>query len=245
MENSRLAVYFGEKLAQILSQKIKAVYPKFDAHSYCGQIAATTPKLGYSQRILAHANALNELLPPDFRRAAEILVAILGEENPSETGMFKHFYWTLPLAKYVEIYCLDDFEASMSAIEEITKRGTGEYAVRAFIKKYPQNSLKTMTQWAHSSNFHLRRLASEGLRPKLPWASKLELFVCNPSPVFAVLEVLKEDEVRFVQHSVANNVADYLKVNFAAAKELLMRWQSSQNKNTQQIIRHATRKIKI
>ena len=198
MENSGLAVYFGEKLAQILSQKIKAVYPKFDAHSYCGQIAATTPKLGYSQRILAHANALNELLPPDFRRAAEILVAILGEENPNETGMFKHFYWTLPLAKYVEIYCLDDFEASMSAIEEITKRGTGEYAVRVFIKKYPQDSLKTMTQWACSSNFHLRRLASEGLRPKLPWASKLEIFINDPSPVFAVLEILKEDDVRFV-----------------------------------------------
>ena len=102
-----------------------------------------------------------------------------------------------------------------------------------------------MTQWARSSNFHLRRLASEGLRPKLLWASKLELFISDPSPVFAVLEILKEDEVRFVQRSVANNVADYLKVNFAAAKELLMRWQSSQNKNTQQIIRHATRKIKI
>lgn len=70
-------------------------------------------------------NALNELLPPDFRRAAEILIAILGEENPNETGMFKHFYWTLPLAKYVEIYGLDDFETSMSTIEEITKRGTG------------------------------------------------------------------------------------------------------------------------
>ena len=80
---------------------------------------------------------------------------------------------------------------------------------------------------------------------KLPWASKLELFISDPSPVFAVLEILKEDEVRFVQRSVANNVADYLKVNFAAAKELLVRWQRSQNKNTQQIIRHATRKIKI
>ena len=72
MENGGLAVYFGENLAQILSQKIKAVYPKFDAHSYCGQIAESTPNLGYSQRILAHAKVLNELLPPDFRRAAEI-----------------------------------------------------------------------------------------------------------------------------------------------------------------------------
>ncbi|MFC2429316.1 MAG: hypothetical protein ACFNTA_10245 [Campylobacter sp.] len=61
MENGGLAVYFGENLAQILSQKIKAVYPKFDTQSYCGQIAKSAPKLGYSQRILAHANALNEL----------------------------------------------------------------------------------------------------------------------------------------------------------------------------------------
>ena len=78
MENAGLTVYFGENLAQILSQKIKAVYSKFDAQSYCGQIAERTLNLGYSQRILAHANALNELLPPDFKRAAEILVAILG-----------------------------------------------------------------------------------------------------------------------------------------------------------------------
>ena len=55
MENGGLAVYFGENLAQILSQKIKAVYPKFDAQSYCGQIAKSTPNLSYSQRILAHA----------------------------------------------------------------------------------------------------------------------------------------------------------------------------------------------
>ena len=92
MENGGLAVYFGENLAQILSQKIKAVYPKFDAQSYCGQIAESTPNFCYWQRILAHANALNELLPPNFKRAAEILIAILGEENPNETGMFKHFY---------------------------------------------------------------------------------------------------------------------------------------------------------
>lgn len=148
----------------------------------------------------------------------------------------------MPLAKYVEIYGIDDFETSMGAIEEITKRGTGEYAVRAFIKKYPQDSLKTMTQWARSSNFHLRRLASEELRPKLPWASKLELFISDPSPVFAVLEVLKEDEVRFVQRSVANNVAGYLKINFAVAKKLLIRRQSLQNKNTQRIIRYAVKK---
>jgi 3-methyladenine DNA glycosylase AlkC len=100
-----------------------------------------------------------------------------------------------------------------------------------------------MKKWAASGNFHLRRLASEGLRPKLPWASKLDLFINEPAPVFGILELLKEDPVRFVQKSVANHITDYIKVNPTAAGELLRSWQRSRNENTAWIIRHATRKL--
>lgn len=150
----------------------------------------------------------------------------------------------MPLAKYVEIYGIDDFETSMGAIEEITKRGTGEYAVRAFIKKYPQDSLKTMTQWARSSNFHLRRLASEELRPKLPWASKLELFISDPSPVFSAPETLKEQGA--LRAALGRKQRRGLsKDKFRRRKKLLIRRQSSQNENTQRIIRYAAKKIKF
>ena len=170
-------------------------------------------------------------------------MAILGEENPNETGMFTHYYWILPIGKFVQEYGIEHFERSMKAIEEITKRNTGEYAVRPYIRKYPEASVKIIEQWAKSPNFHLRRLSSEGLRPKLPWASKLETFIEAPAPVFKILELLKEDEIVFVKKSVANHLTDWLKVNRTAVLPLIERWQSSENPHTQWIIKRATRKM--
>jgi 3-methyladenine DNA glycosylase AlkC len=133
----------------------------------------------------------------------------------------------------------------MHAIEEITKRNTGEYAIRPFLRKYPDKSINQLVNWAKSENFHLRRLSSEGSRPKLPWSTKLDAFIDKPEPVFKILDILKEDNVKFVQKSVANNVADYLKVNYEAARTLLLEWSKSNNINTKWIIKHATRKISI
>lgn len=156
--------------------------------------------------------------------------------------MFTHYYWILPIGKFVELYGIEYFSLSMNAIEEITKRNTGEYAVRPFIRKYPEKSLEIIEKWAKSPNFHLRRLASEGLRPKLPWASKLDTFIENPAPVFQILELLKEDEILFVKKSVANHLTDWLKVNKEAVLPLIHRWKISENPHTQWIIKRATRK---
>lgn len=245
MSEYSLAQHFGVNLAELLSSKIKAVYAEFNEQKYIKSIASEVDLLTYSGRIKLHANKLHLALNLDYKDQIKILTSVLGEENPNETGMFKHYYWILPIGKFVELYGLGEFEISTDAIAEITKRNTGEYAVRAFINKYPQKMLDVMRGWARSDNFHLRRLASEGLRPKLPWASKLEIFIDDPKPVFEILELLKEDSVKFVQRSVANNIADYLKVNFNAAKELLLNWDASQNPNTKWIIKHATRKIGI
>nr|WP_286669037.1 DNA alkylation repair protein [Fodinibius salicampi] len=132
----------------------------------------------------------------------------------------------------------------MEAIGEITKRNTGEYAIRPFIRAYPDQTLRQMKIWATSENFHLRRLALEGLRPKLPWATKLELFINQPEPVFDILEFLKEDTVLFVKKSVANHIADYLKVNPTAVEGFISDWRSSENEHTQWILKYAMRNPK-
>ena len=85
--------------------------------------------------------------------------------------MFKHYYWVLPIGKFVEKYGLENFSVSIKAIEEITKRNTGEYAIRPYLRRYPKKTIAVMEKWSKSKNFHLRRLASEGTRPKLPWAT--------------------------------------------------------------------------
>ncbi len=91
----------------------------------------------------------------------------------------------------------------------------------------------------------MRRLASEGLRPKLPWATKLDVFINDPKPVFDILDLLKEDDVMFVKKSVANHLTDWLKVNYEPTVKLIDTWKKSENKHTKWIIKRATRKIMI
>lgn len=239
----KITELFGANLATLLAQKIESVYPEYPSKAFIDAVGTNTANKTYTQRIETIADELHKHLPANYNQALGILTGILGPENPNETGMFTRFYWIMPIGKFIEKYGLDNFEASMDALAEITKRNTGEYAIRPYIRKYPTQALARMKNWAQSDNFHLRRLASEGLRPRLPWAPKLDQFIENPQPVFEILELLKGDNVKFVQKSVANHLTDYLKVNPNPTRALINTWSKEDNKNTQWIIKHATRKL--
>lgn len=238
----KLTEFFGANLAAILSDKILAVYPEFKSNSFISEVKNHCQGLTLTQRVELIADQLKEFLPSDYEKSINILTSIMGPENPQETGMFTNYYWLMPVGKFIEKYGLEHFDISMQAIEEHTKRNTGEYAIRPFVRKYPDEVVRQMKTWTQSENFHLRRLASEGLRPKLPWASKLDLFIENPTPVFEILELLKEDPVKFVKKSVANHLTDYIKVNPEAAFQLIDSWSKTDNIHTLWIIKHATRK---
>lgn len=237
--------YFDAELARLLSEKIEKIYKPFDSNSFIRSVDAKYKQMALKERVELMADQLHQHLPGDYNGSMDILLQILGPENKKETGMFTEFYWLMPVAKFVEKYGLNHYEISIKAIEEITKRNTEEYAIRPYIRKYPSQTIKIMHDWALSDNFHLRRLASEGLRPKLPWATKLDLVIDEPEPVFEILTILKGDPIRFVQKSVANHITDYLKVNREAAIELLKSWRPIENEHTQWIVKRATRKHKI
>ncbi|MFK8267111.1 DNA alkylation repair protein [Capnocytophaga cynodegmi] len=243
--NYSITEKFGANLAELLAEKINRVYPDFNSKNFIKDTGNKVIGQTYTQRIITIADLLKNYLSADYKEALRVLLSILGEENPNQIGMFSHYYWILPIGKFVERYGINHFTLSMNAIEEITKRNTGEYAVRPFIRKYPEKSLEIIKKWAKSPNFHLRRLASEGLRPKLPWASKLDTFVENPAPVFQILELLKDDEIMFVKKSVANHLTDWLKVNKEAVLPLIHRWKTFENPHTQWIIKRATRKFDV
>ena len=136
-KDNSITQYFGANLAELLADKILEVYKDFNKNDYLASIRENCNALGYTQRIELHAVNLHAYLPKDFIEASNILISILGEENKNETGMFKAFYWIMPIGKYIEKYGLGAFEQSMYAIEEVTKRNTGEYAIRPFIRMYP------------------------------------------------------------------------------------------------------------
>ena len=236
--------FFGRNLAELLSDKIVQSYPDFNSESFIEKVDELVAGKTYTQRILVIAEQLKSHLPNNYDNALTILISILGEENPNETGMFKNYYWIMPIGKFISVFGLDYFESSIKGIEEVTKRNTGEYAIRPFIVNYPEKTLEIMEEWANSPNFHLRRLASEGLRPKLPWAPKLDTFIENPAPVFRILDILKRDDILFVKKSVANHLTDWIKVNSEKTIPLIEEWRKIDNPNTKWIIKRATRKMK-
>lgn len=239
----KLKDWFGSELAELLADKISEVYQDFDSKAFIKDVKKEYQPLELRDRERLISSKLKIHLPADYPIALEILLNILGPENPKETGMFKNYWWVGPIAHFVQVNGLDHYDLSMKAIYEITKRNTGEFAIRPYIVAKPKASLKYMKRWAKDKSFHPRRLASEGLRPKLPWAQKLSVFLEQPEPVIEILSLLKEDDSKFVQKSVANHMNDLLKERPEYAMQVLTSWAETDNANTKWIIKHALRNL--
>ncbi|VFJ14952.1 3-methyladenine DNA glycosylase [Candidatus Nitrosocosmicus franklandus] len=240
-KSTKLKDFYGKELAILLAGKISKVYPSFQRQDFINSVDKRVNDLELKDRIKLITENLYEYLPLRYPDVVNILINILGPPNPNETGMFREGYWIMPISFYVETYGLDNFETSTNAIYQITQRSTGEYAVRPFIVKYSNKMLALMLKWSCDSNVHVRRLSSEGLRPRLPWAKKLDQFILDPKPILPILENLKYDKSLFVKKSVANNINDILKDNYDIGIKLLKKWSESQDVNTQWIIKHSLR----
>lgn len=235
--------YFGLELAHKLAGRIVAVQPTFPAEQFVAQIAARVDELELKDRVALIAAALRECLPADYPAALQILLSILGPENPKEEGMFTYGYHLMPVAYFVEVYGLDHFDHSITALAEVTKRHTAEYAIRPYLGRYPQQTLAVLEGWAVHANAHVRRLVSEGTRPRLPWATRLTAFVDDPGPVLRLLEKLKHDPSPYVRKSVANNLNDIAKDHPDLVLETLSRWSQHAGEETRWITRHALRNL--
>ena len=240
-EYTKLKTYYDRNLAKLLADKIYIIFPKFQKQKFIERVDKDTKNLELKARIEVITDSLYEFLHKDYKESVNIMMNILGPPNQNETGMFRDGYWLMPIAFFVEKYGIDDFETSTNAIYQITQRSTGEYAVRPFLIRFPDRMISLMLKWSQSKNVHVRRLSSEGIRPRLPWARKLDQFIRDPKPILPILENLRQDESLFVKKSVANNLNDILKDNYDIGFKVLKKWSDSQNTNTQWIIKHALR----
>ena len=153
-------------------------------------------------RLRHAAVCLGRVLPPSYAQALKILRQVAPHSSGFDGLIFPEF---------VEVYGLDEWERSLPALEFFTRFGSSEFAVRPFLHRDPARVMQYVMKWADSDNHHVRRLASEGCRPRLPWAMALPKFKADPSPLFPVLEKLKDDESDYVRKSVANNLNDISK----------------------------------
>ena len=185
------------------------------------------------QRMRHITESLHLYLPDDYKRAIEILKPVASQFSGFEYMFFQD---------YVECYGLQDFETSMTALEHFTKYASSEFAVRAFILQDEKRMMQQMARWAKSDNHHVRRLASEGCRPRLPWAISLPAFKKDPEPVLAVLKTLMQDDSEYVRRSVANNLNDISKDHPELIIDWAQQWQG-RNNNTDRLIKHACRTL--
>ncbi len=244
MAYKKLKLWFDESLAELLAGKIIEHDPEFESQLFCNEIKTGVIPLELKDRVELIADKLHQFLRNDFISNVRILEKILGPPNDEETGMFTNFYWIMPLAKYVEKYGLDDFDISMNFVKQITMRNTSEYAIRPYVIHHYEKTMKQMSQWSLDSNFHVRRLSCEGLRPRLPWAKKLQIFIDNPAPLIPILNNLKADKSKYVQNSVANCINDIIKDNLEVATKLIESWLPTHSNETKWIIKHSLRKLK-
>jgi len=220
----------------------------FDAEAFKHPILEMLPSLELKQRTQLIADGLHQVLPADFTHRNQILSAMLHPDPIDHTdlpsdddGMCGWGLW--PLTMVVGQHGLDDFEGSLFLLKEMTKRGTSEFDIRPYLDADQARALEIITPWAHDENIHVRRLASEGTRPRLPWGMQLKQLVADPSPILPILFEMRDDDELYVRRSVANNLNDIAKDHPDMVAELANEWMKGASVPREKLIRHACRTL--
>jgi len=235
--------YFDVALAQRMAAMITAVHPQFPTDAFVNQIAPQLNGLEMKQRSTVFVQALRDHLPAGFANAWAVLEAALGAELPDEDGAFKDGWHHWPIAQFIETFGLEDFDVGVRAMREITKRHTAEFAIRPFLIHHQDKMLAILHAWTEDENPHVRRLVSEGTRPRLPWAGRLTQFIEDPSPTLALLEKLKDDPSEYVRRSVSNHLNDIAKDHPKLVIETCRRWWQAGSPERRWIVQRALRTL--
>jgi 3-methyladenine DNA glycosylase AlkC len=237
--------YYNTDCAKLLSKKIRTIYPDFQEKAFVKHIDKNVSDKEFSERMDVFADAFDLYLPKNYEQNISIFENILGPELKQETGMFSEGWWLWPVGRYVEKHGIENAKVSLNFIKELTKRFTGEYAVRPLLANSPKETMKTMVKWSKDENVHVRRLASEGVRISLPWSKKIYAAIDEFGNYKTILTNLKNDKSKFVQKNVGNNLNDLYKEFPEKANEIIKEWnKDNPTKETLWIINHGLRSIK-
>ncbi len=252
------AIQKGSSLAQLLDRNaieclalnIHYVQRSFQYNAFVEHALAGIDNLPLMQRAKHIALALKAFLPPLYEDALSVLLASLtpAKMQAEEFGLSGFFY--LPHSFFISEFgnnpeynggC-DPFDLSMEAMRELTMRFTAEFAIRPFFISDSARTLGYIEDWTQHPNPHVRRLCSEGTRPKLPWGIRLSALIKDPEPVIPILNYLKDDETLYVRRSVANHLGDIAKDHPQRIFDLCQSWlEAGSNKELNWVIRHALR----
>jgi len=240
----------GQPAIECLAENILTVTDDFDRTGFVSLAMAGIEALTLMQRAKHIAQALHDHMPVKYSQAVKILVASFtpAKTQADEFGLAEMFY--LIHSSFIAEYGVDakynagkdPFEVSMEALYELTKRATSEFAIRAFLINDQRRTLAYIEPWLEDDDPHVRRLCSEGSRPRLPWGIRLKALVLDPQPVISILEKLKDDESLYVRRSVANHMGDIAKDHPELIFAMCDKWlQAGASVQLKWVIRHALR----
>ncbi len=247
---------FGPDVVERIGADVLAVDPTFDLDRFLAIALEGFEALELTPRARQITSAFAETLPDDRIKALSILQASFGpplpasdQPAPEDTGAMDGFRY-LPHGYFVAEHGLDHFATAMAFQEELTKRFTAEFSIRAFYQRFPEETVAQSMVWATNDNEHVRRLASEGCRPRLPWGANLARFIADPTEIIPILELLRNDPSEYVRRSVANNLNDIAKDHPATVVEVTRRWRTEaqgaadiDETNRTRMVRHALRTL--
>lgn len=225
---------FNEGFYRKFANAFSNADPNFNEEDFIDKVTGNMAALSLNGRLRNTSLVLHHYLAKDFENALSVLYAA--------APLLPHGYTALVLPDFVSLYGQQHFDASMQALRDFTAMGSSEFAVRTFIKADPKRALKIMQHWAKDPNVHVRRLASEGSRPRLPWSFKLDAIIQDPSLTRDILEELKADQELYVRKSVANHLNDHSKDNVDYLLALLKGWDLNHS-HTGWIMKHASRSL--
>ncbi len=248
-KGSSLADLLDQEAIECLAHNIGLVHPGFDGNAFQRSALNGLKSLSIMQRGHHLAKALRGHLPARYEQAVRILLKSLTPPQTGTENLGLAVFFYLPHVSFVATYGLDPlhndgrdpFETSMLAQYELTKRFSAEFSIRPFLIQWPDRTLVQLMEWTEDKDPHVRRLCSEGTRPRLPWAPRIPAFIKNPHPVLPILESLKDDPDLYVRRSVANHIGDIAKDHSRLAFELCERWLEGASKERKWLVRHAVR----
>ncbi len=244
-----LKLVLDKPAIQQLALNISYKYKEFNKTGFKKDALQDLEPLTLKERGFKIADSLRNFLPDTYEKAIDVLLLSLTPPltQTTDLGLAGMFY--LPHICFIERYGQnrdynggkDPFEKSMQAQYELTKRFTAEFSIRTFLIEQPNRTFQVLYKWMHDKDPHVRRLASEGSRTRLPWAQKIQALIDDPTPSIPILEQLKNDEDLYVRRSVANHVGDLAKDNLDLALDLCESWLDGASKELKWVIRHAVR----
>lgn len=232
---------FGPAVVRRIGAMLRSAHAPFPERRFVSDATRGLEDLELMDRGRHVAAAMRRALPVGFDEAARILIASLDAPLDRTSGMGMTAFLYLPHTLFVACNGLDHFESSMAAQHALTRRFTAEFSIRAFLDRDPARTLARLRIWARDPDVHVRRLVSEGTRPRLPWAPRLRAFQRDPAPVLELLELLRDDPEIYVRRSVANSLNDIGKDHPALLLQVCARWARGAPPERLALIRHALR----